>query len=106
MNDDRNNVIEPKRSDAQTAALRARANWEYIATENRDLRKTWYSLIGHFNAPDVPGDWESTPASHWFASLETAYQSGDRHYHNLEHVGQMLTWIYSSWDDTWESCLI
>lgn len=91
---------------SQIAELRRRANWEYIANERHDLRKSWHTLIGHFAAPDVAGDVDSSPASHWYKTLESAYQSRGRHYHNLDHSRQMLSWIAYSWNDTWETCLI
>src|SRR5882672_5352413 len=78
---------------------RSRANWEYIATEQSDLRKSWHELVRRFTTDDAA-------ASGWYATLAAAYQSADRHYHNLEHVGQVLAWIEYSREASGETRMI
>jgi predicted metal-dependent HD superfamily phosphohydrolase len=90
---------EPIQSDGSVA------NWELIAGKPFDLQSCWRSLVEYFPKPGAPCG-RVARAGEWYDRLATAYQSADRHYHNLNHISQMLLWIDSTWQDTGESRLI
>jgi len=71
-------------------------NWEQIVAKSSDLQKSWNALLHPFNPTP-------TTANNWYAKLTTAYQSEARHYHNLQHIQHMLTWLESTWQETEET---
>ena len=90
---------EPIQSD------RSGVNWESIAGKPFDLQSCWRSLVEHFPKPGAPCG-RVARAAEWFDRLAAGYQSADRHYHNLSHISQMLSWINATWQDTRENQLI
>lgn len=66
-------------------------NWDSIAANTRNLQSEWLALIDPL---------KSQRAMHWFALLQAAYSASDRHYHNLEHISQMLSWLAATWNDS------
>lgn len=81
------------------------ANWASIAARRFDLQSCWRSLVEHFPKPGAPCG-RVARAAEWYDRLAAAYQSADRHYHNLSHISQMLSWIDATWQDTHENHLI